>query len=269
MTDSNQQELMDIIVQGPYDDFTGIVAESYLKLPFVNNIVISCWGGNVVGKSIFDNPRVSVVFNKHPFQNGTDNRNLQIVSSLGGVKKATTKHAAKMRADQLYSYDSMMKMYDYYITNQRQHLLFVAGMYPSLCFHPRDHIFWGEIQDLTRLFELPLEFNGLTERVRIDKFYLANYYAYFTRVETYIGAHYCAEFDERIKHMLIQPEKYLYDGAPLWHDAYNISQEVTSKFFKSFPRTGIDLVWPKKGWERYPYEQQHADYNECWAEEGY
>ena len=265
----NNIELMDIVVQGPYDDFTGTIVESYLKLPFVNNIIISCWGGNVVTKGIFDNSRVSVVFNKYPFQNGTDNRNLQIVSSLGGVKKATTKHSAKMRADQLYSYDSMMQMYDYYINNQRQHLLFVAGMYPSLCFHPRDHIFWGETQDLIRLFELPLEFNGLTERVRIDKFYLANYYPFYTRTETYIGAHYCAEFDQRIKYILIQPEKYLYDGAPLWHDAYNISQEVTSKFFKSFPRTGIDLIWPKKGWESYPYEKQHLDYNECWAEEGY
>ena len=57
----NNIELMDIVVQGPYDDFTGTIVESYLKLPFVNNIIISCWGGNVVTKGIFDNSRVSVI----------------------------------------------------------------------------------------------------------------------------------------------------------------------------------------------------------------
>jgi hypothetical protein len=265
----NNIELMDIVVQGAYDDFTSTIVESYLKLPFVNNIVISCWRGNVVAKSIFDNSQVSVVFNKYPFQNGTDNRNLQIVSSLGGVKKITTKHSAKMRSDQLYSYDSMIQMYEFYMANKKTHQLFVAGMYPALLFHPRDHIFWGETQDLLKMFDAPLEYNGLTDRVRIDKQNLAKFYPFFSRAETYIGAHYCSNFDERIKYILIQPEKYLYDGAPLWHDAYNISQEVTSKFFKSFPRTGIDLIWPKKGWINYPYEMQHRDYLECWAEEGY
>ena len=276
LTIGNQGELlikekviMDIVIQGNYDNFTDTIIDSYLKLPFVNNIILSCWVNNVVSKNTFENPRVKVVFNKYPFQPGTDNRNLQIVSSLGGIKKVTTKHSAKMRSDQLYSYDSMMKMHEFYSKNRKKHLLFVAGMFPSFLFHPRDNIFWGETADLTRLFDIPLEYNGLTDRVKIDKWNLAKFYPYFIRAETYLGAHYCSEFDERIKFILVQPEKYLYDHAPLWNDAYNISQEVVPTLFKSFPKTGIDFKWPKKGWDTYPYEIQHRDYNECWHEEGY
>jgi hypothetical protein len=259
----------DIIIQGNYDEFTDVIIDCYLQLPFVDNIILSCWEGNVVSKNTIDNPKIKVVVNSYPFQYGTDNRNLQIVSSLSGVRQVTNTHSAKMRSDQLYSIDSMMQMYEFYMANKKPHQLYVAGMYPTLLFHPRDHIFWGETQDLLKMFDAPLEYNGLTDRVRIDKQNLAKFYPFFIRVETYLGAHYCSNFDERIKFMLAQPEKYLYDSAPLWYDAYNVSQEVTSVFFRSFPRIGVDLAWPKKGWTNYPYEIQHRDYQEYWAEEGF
>ena len=69
--------------------------------------------------------------------------------------------------------------------------------------------------------------------------------------------------------MLIEPEKYLYDGAPMWSDAHAISTEVLPKAFKCFPSTGINLVWPKRGTHSYPYEQQKLHSNECWHEDGY
>ena len=41
------------------------------------------------------------------------------------------------------------------------------------------------------------------------------------------------------------------------------------EIFKSFPKEGIDLKWPKYNWETYPYETQKEKFNERWAEDGY
>ena len=41
---------------------------------------------------------------------------------------------------------------------------------------------------------------------------------------------------------------------------------MTSKYFTTFPRGGIDLAWKSKGWTQYPYDDQHNGYGECWAE---
>ena len=153
--------------------------------------------------------------------------------------------------------------------NQSDEKIFVAGVYPDLVFHPRDHIFWGRTEDLNYLFDIPLEYNSLVDKVRIGKYELAQYANYLTRPETYIGAHYCTRFDDRIKRMLIQPENYLYDYAPQWNEAHQISSETLKKAFKAFPRTGIDLEWPKRSTQSYPYDTQKQYSNECWSEDGY
>lgn len=267
------KEKIDIILQGPYyKDVTNEIISTYLQLPFVNNIIVSYWENDNPKK--YNSNRVKFVENKYPQTSGTGNRNYQIVSSLAGIKLATTKYAAKMRTDQKYTIDSMYKMYQFFFDNKKDdHQLFVGGMFPSLLFHPKDHIFWGKTDDLIILFDIPLEVYGLSNKIKVDKNFnktkLFLYYDHFVRTETYIGACYCAYFEDHINQYLLQPEKYLYDEAPKWNEAYNISGVTTSKYFKSFPQEGIDMSWPKNKWNTYPYEDQKKYHGERWHEDGY
>ena len=269
MQDNLIFEKLDIVLQGQYNEFTEEVIANYSKLPFVNNIILSCWqDDNVHSKRNFS-IGIVLVTNQKPITFGDDNINLQIVSSLNGLKKVKTEYAIKMRTDQLYDYDSMMVMYNFFIENRKDHLIFVPGMYPHLLFHPRDHLFWGKTSDLIKLFDIPLKINNVTDKVRIPKEDLWKYYGYFVRSETYIGANYCSNFDDRIKIFLIESEKYLFDGSSNWQESLEVSNTITKNLFKSFPRTNIDLRWPKKNLNSYPYENQKYGYNECWYEDGF
>jgi FkbM family methyltransferase len=260
-------ERMDIVLQGQYEEYTDEIIDEYLKLPFVNNVIVSCWDND--GADNYYSNRVKYVRSAYPLTPGTCNKNLQITTSFAGIKLCSTKFSAKMRSDQKYDYASMINMYEFFMENHTEGKIFVAGTFPSLLFHPRDHIYWGETKDLNTLFDIPLEYNSLIDKVRIGKYELAQYANYLTRPETYIGAHYCTHFDDRVKKMLIEPEKYLYDGAPMWNEAHAISTEVLPKAFKCFPSTGINLVWPRRGAYSYPYEEQKLHSNECWHEDGF
>ncbi|MFZ9740740.1 MAG: WavE lipopolysaccharide synthesis family protein [Candidatus Nanopelagicaceae bacterium] len=260
---------IDIILQGGIDDSTFDIVESYFKLNFVNRIIVSTWEDEDIQiPESADSEKLVIVKNEKPKSPGTDNRNLQIVSSKNGLKFVNTKYAAKMRTDQKYSIESMYKMYDYMLNNrEHEDQIFVAGIYPNLLFHPRDHIFWGRTCDLIELFDVPLEYNGLADKIKISKENLYKYYPFFVRSETYIGARYCSKFDETINIMILEPEKYLHDNSSGWSQAHQVSQNVVNRAFKSFPREGIDFEWRKKGWSNYPYDDQKNGYGECWAED--
>ena len=263
----SETERMDIVLQGQYEEYTDEIIRDYLEIPFVNNVIVSCWEED--RPDSYHSNRVKYVRSSYPLTPGTCNKNLQITTSFAGIKLCKTKFSAKMRSDQKYDYASMMNMYEFLMEHHSEGKIFVAGTFPSLLFHPRDHIYWGETKDLHTLFDIPLEYNSLVDKVRVGKYELAQYANYLTRPETYIGAHYCTHFDDRVKRMLIEPEKYLYDGAPMWSETHAISAEVLPKAFKCFPSTGINLVWPKRGTYVYPYEDQKLHSNECWHEDGY
>ena len=98
------------------------------------------------------------------------NRNLQIVSSRNGLNLVTTDVAAKMRSDQIYTRESMERMMKFYFDNcENEKQLFVAGMYPNLLFHPRDHVFWGKTNSLKNLFDTPLEIDGFGDKSKLPK----------------------------------------------------------------------------------------------------
>jgi len=260
---------IDIILQGGIDDSTFDIVETYFKLDFVNNIIVSTWEDEEIEiPESADSENLIIVKNERPRSPGTDNRNLQIASSRSGLNFVKTKYAAKMRTDQKYSVESMYKMYDYMSSNrEHEDQIFVAGIYPNLLFHPRDHIFWGRTCDLIELFDVPLEYNGLADKIKITKENLYKYYPFFVRSETYLGARYCTKFDETINIMILEPEKYLHDNSSGWSQAHQVSQNVVNRAFKSFPREGIDFEWRKKGWSNYPYDDQKNGYGECWAED--
>jgi hypothetical protein len=274
----NEYIKIDIVLQGRYTQYTDDIVLSYLKLPFVNNIIISCWESDIISTQP---DRVQIVKNKFPLTPGTDNRNLQIVTSLEGVKKVTGDIAIKMRTDQKYTYQSMIQMYHFFMKHKDTEekfqyndrcpkgKIFVAGFYPHLLFHPRDHIFWGYTSDLLTLFDIPLEYNGLYDKIRVSKDHLYKFYPHYTRTETYIGAHYCSNFNDTIKIFLLYPDRYLYDYAPKIEESREYSERYSKLAFKCFPREGIQLSWPTKNLMEYPYQDQKNGYNECWHEDGY
>lgn len=266
---------MDLVLQGPWDSESGYIVETYLSLPFVNSILISTWEREniVVGPdqknflSSLKEGRVRILYSTKPSSPGTDNRNLQILSSKIGMENVTTGFSAKLRTDQRYQRDSMLHMFNYMkncynLDNQ----IFVAGIYPNLLFHPRDHTFWGRTEDLKNLFSVDLEYNGFADKVNVPKEELGQFYPFFTRSETYIGVRYCKQFDPSIQTFIDYPEKYLHDKCDNWAEAYEVSKRITNRAFRSFPRTGIDLEWKRKGWVKYPYEAQWRS-GERWAED--
>ena len=267
---------IDIILQGPYKPYVLDTAKFYQNLSFVNKVIISCWQDD-------DTPKwypqgILIVKNSKPKSDGTANRNLQIVSSLGGLNYSKTKYALKMRNDQRYTLESLELMNTFFHEhkevldreeNDPHNRIFTSGIFEGFPFHPRDGIFWGNREDLIRLFSCPLDSNSIHDRAPIGKREYWKFYNSYIRTESYLGSHYCAHFNDEIKHYLLNPDKYLYDGAPEYNTALTTSDRIIRKYFKSFPREGVDLEWPTYGWKNYPYDNQYNQFNERWHEHGY
>ena len=269
---------LDIVLQGKFNDDVLNITNYYLELPFVNKIIISCWEDDIAE---INNDRVTIIQNKKPKQVGSGNKNLQIISSLNGLKKVETEFAIKIRNDQKYNQKSMMKMYYFYqeYKNRKKSFYYdhqkpknricVAGNFAEFSFHPRDHLFWGNTQDLIDLFSLPLDTWAITDKIKyIQPEDYSLYYEYFIRSETYIGSHYLANFDRTINYYLLDPKKYLYDNSECYQETKILSDELTPQIFKSFPREGIDLEWKKYNWKKYPYKNQREKFGERWHEDG-
>lgn len=270
---------LDIVLQGGFNDHIFEIVNDYLELPFVNKIIISCWEDDNI--QYINNERIIIVQSKMPKNPGTGQRNLQIISSLNGLKKVETEFAIKLRNDQKYNKKSMMKMYYfyqeykdrkktfYYNENKPKNRICVAGNFSEFSFHPRDHLFWGNKNDLIDVFSIPLEKGKVTDKIKfIQPEDYSLYYDYFIRSETYIGAHYLANFNRTINYYLLDPKKYLYDNSECYQETKLLSDKLTPQIFKSFPREGIDLEWYKYKLKRYPYESQREKFKERWHEDG-
>tara|TARA_R110000751_G_scaffold263489_1_gene362745 strand:+ start:1067 stop:3193 length:2127 start_codon:yes stop_codon:yes gene_type:complete len=272
-----KKDKVDIVLQGPYSEYAYETAKIYINLDFVDRVILSCWEDDEV--PVIQNEKITVLKNKYPDSRGTGNRNLQIVSSLEGLKLTTTEFVVKMRNDQRYNWDSMNKMKDIYEENKDidityvsdeskpHNKIFTAGNFPMYAFHPRDHIFWGHREDLIELFNIPLELRAIGEIVDIPHEDYWKYYDSYIRTESYIGAHYAAKFNEDVRKFLLKPQEYLYDNAPSYNQALDTSNQLYKQIFASFPREGIDLEWPKYDWWTYPYDKQQSAFYETWAEE--
>ena len=276
-----RNDKMDIVLQGQYSHYAYETALQYIQLDFLDRVILSCWEDDEVPD--IQNSDIVVIKNKYPDSHGTGNRNLQIVSSLAGIKATATEFVVKMRNDQRYDWKSMITMKNYFEEHKERELTYsndetkpknkslTAGAFPTFAFHPRDHVFWGNRSDLLDLFDIPLEPRAIDEIVKMPKEDYWKYYDHYIRTESYIGSHYAANFDEKIKTFLLAPDKYLHDKAPKYREALALSNKLMDKgeIFKSFPKEGIDLKWPKYNWETYPYETQKEKFNERWAEDGY
>jgi FkbM family methyltransferase len=271
-----EKEKLDIVIQGKYNDYVDELINHYQQLYFVNNIIVSCWNGD---KEPSAREGVKFKFSPLPEDPGTGNRNLQIKSSYEGLKCAKTKYAIKVRSDQKYSYNCMLQMYNFFIDNKERDLsywpnnkmprnsIITGGIFSPFPFHPRDHIFFGNTEDLIELFDIPHETPNFTKKYGIAKQFESNHYDKHIRTESYIGTHYCAKFNTKLKDFLKDPELYLHDGAKNIDQVLEISNEITHKIFKPVPSRILEIEWPKYNWQEYQISSQRDQFGEKWEED--
>lgn len=252
---------MDIVLQGSGNNYTIEIAEYYLNLKFINNIIISCWENDYIQTN---NPRIIILKNSDVDNPGSGNRNRQIKSTLEGLKLVKTEFTAKLRGDQKISLDSLILMYNFYEKNKDRELTFydnnlkpknkicVAGIYRPFPFHPRDHVFWGNTEDLIDVFSIPY----------------CNSHPYdcnfnmIVRSEAYICSYYYSKFEPIIKKFIENPRLYLVDNAPYINETFIINNKIITKVFKPFPR--INIEWPKYNLKNYDYDFHSRFMGEYW-----
>jgi len=256
--------MIDIIIQGPYTNFTDEVINSYLQIELISNIIVSCWDNDKHEE--YKSDRVKFVRNNnYPSYSGVLNVNMQLITSLSGVEASNAEYVIKMRSDQKFNNQGIVNMINYFLENKQRGKIYICGNYFKYLFHPRDHVFMGYKEDMINLFDIPFEKNDVCQKLGVNRYNCSAYMNIFTRPETYIGSYYCSRFDNRVLKMVNDQKEYLYDNAPEWEYAKKISEEIMRKCFKSFPRKGIDLIWPKNNIYQLPFDYTQEE----WSEEGF
>jgi len=247
---------MDIVLQGPANDFTIEISKYYLELSIINKIIISCYDDCNIPDSIDDNIIVSRIPDVKWY--GVGNVNRQIATSFNGLKLVSTERSAKMRSDQMVHKDDMEMMKIFMESNISCDInftdgsgpigsIFVYGMTQRFPFHPRDHIYWGHTKDLLSLFDIsynnerPDNMNGAIPSNPNYEF--INY----VRAESYVGMHYYSKFSEKIKEYIKNPSKYInvseMGPAPNINETWNEYLPIRDRVMKTFPQ--IRMKWPK------------------------
>jgi len=264
-------------------------AEYYLKHYLVDRVIISTWEDE---QAETDHPGIEIIKNKYPSNPGQGNINLQIVSSLEGIKRCFSLEgikrckrplALKTRTDQRLTHNTIERMRYYWSLSFIKYLepslkfhynqkhpkwfIFVIGNQSRFPFQPQDHLFMGFKQDLFNLFDICLNEQPVTGQwtkpgwgkhqqrdTGLD-------FKIHLRMPIYLGASYYARFDKRVGEMLDNWQEYLTDNAPKRDQAMKVYEELKNDVFKPFPKF-IDMYWEKysHGYPYAMYEQQGEYY---------
>jgi tetratricopeptide (TPR) repeat protein len=240
-----------IVVQGPYHDYTSKIIEKYLSYPFVSEVIFSTWTSPVDISSFFPkDPKFKFITSPQPVEGpGIDNRNRMIVSSLAGIEATQCPIVFKIRSDQLFSENTLSEYLVHFSKNKAPNKIFSFGEFPDLLYHPCDHMFLGKNEDMKLLFSAPQEKAWVLEGTvkNIMKAELYRYYHTFIRSETYLGMHYCANFEPKLYKYLTMPDRYLYDGAFDWWPVKAESIDIYPKYFETLPEPVEPVLWHRPG----------------------
>lgn len=273
----------DIVMQGPLHPYTYEIALKYINFPFVNSVIISSWKNHEEMTFLDHHPKIKYVFSEDVVTQG-DNRNRQIVSTVAGLKKCTSKFAMKTRTDQFIYLDSLQILFEFFMqySEPRMHFIdnskkpnnriCVAGMHKTFPYCPRDHFMMGNVEDLLDFWDIPLDFSlqftpERKKQYEIDQITYKEDWEYNIRVEVYLGTSYLSKFDERVKLHLSDFQKYLVDLAPNREEAMEVTKEIATKILKPFPRNGIDFHWYSHREKNYFYDFQSNVGGQFWAED--
>jgi len=171
-----------IVIQGPinsqgFNSTTTIKRniEEYLKHRSVAHIVVSIWKGE---RFTYSHPKVTILHNTPPVGRDVNNRRRQWLSTLQGIrqlqKHKSITHALKIRTDQYVPSSVIDYMNVFYMAKNlkkytdapgwkskilREPLLF-SCIYRTYPFHIGDFYFAGHVEDMMRLMENNLVFEG-------------------------------------------------------------------------------------------------------------
>lgn len=245
-------EEINVVIQGglQFRDFTLKAAEDYAGLDFVTKVVISTWEDEQLDETDVQNQKIVILKNTKPANPGPGNMNLQLRSSLEGVKLCDDGLIMKTRSDQHLFEPSFCKWMDFFQQHksektlkyldgtQQKSKIFLIGNNKLHPFHPQDHFLWGYKQDLLRLLDAP-EWGAPAWTWRdapVD-------FTVKLRPPVYFGMHYYRQFYADVEKFMHDEKKYLLDGAPQYSEAMEFYTPIRDSIFRVFPR--IDLRWEK------------------------
>jgi hypothetical protein len=178
----------------------------------------------------------------------------QIVSSINGLKKCTTKYAAKVRSDLIFKNDNFLKYFikfsdlpsdeNYRLLKQR--VIMFPGCNPNrrmkFPFHPSDWFFFGLTEDVQDIFDIPLIRKNLIKKDadgishEVDSLLRPEQFIWFSLLSKYRKIPF--EYANDVSHgNIVTSEKYFANNAIL----------ITPR------RAGIDsLKWPGTVYMRTP-----------------
>jgi hypothetical protein len=269
--------MVDIVIQGGIWSITQKCIESYKRLPFVRNIILSTWLNDPLLSTINHDQIVESI---EPENRGQCNINMQIISSRAGINACESDIIIKCRTDQLISNDCFLKLYNFFKSSRKNDCKLMQLNGIDLCdpiyvwclnsifpYCPQDHFFMGSKNTMQKFFSCPLA----------DDSSKGNYIAYNNyhiqadanldwdssdiRPNIYLGAHFCSLFSKEANKHINEYKKYLVDRAPNRFEAKQESSRIRDLIFKVLPR--VDIVWEKMADKKYPfslYESQGEYY---------
>ena len=243
---------INVVIQGgmQYQNFVLKAAADYAKLEFVTRVIISTWEGEEIDSNHIKNPKVVLIKSQQPDNPGPGNMNLQLKSSLEGVKLCHDGLIMKTRSDQHLFEHSFRKWMTFFQKHkdeetlkyldgvQQKSKIFLIGNNKFHPFHPQDHFLWGYKQDMLRLLDIPaISAPSWTWRdAPVD-------FTSKLRPPIYFGMHYYKQFYPEIQKFIDDEKKYLLDEAPKYQEAMDFYIPIKDSIFRVFPR--IDLRWEK------------------------
>lgn len=237
-----------LVIQGIiYQQWTPAFIEEYKKS--FDNIIVSTWEEDSIDTD------VEVLKNKKPESVGPGNANLQIKSSLEGIKKVTTDFTIKVRSDILIKEPQKWLDFfsEYYSTNR----VFVLGLSNKFIFSARDQLFSGKTSDMLTLFNIPYLPGEYTPSPSINSMY----------PELWITLHYYAQFSEKVRIFLQNPSIYLYGNASLRQHTIDEWNRISTKYMYPVSRAQ-KYYWPKRfGENDYNYDETASTYGEFWHDD--
>lgn len=250
--------MLDLILQGPIYPYTRDIVDYYLTYNKTGKIIVSCWEDS--STDYFTDFRIVIVKSKDPSFRGLGNVNRQIVSSLAGLRASSNEYCVKLRTDQKVSHSSFEVMNNFYSKyskqeefslklNKKVSPIFVLGVYKRFAFHPSDHVFLGQRENLIQLFNIP--HNIVPANVPDVRHLSEEYLRSVIRAESYLGAHYCANFDNRLIGFNNNLLDNLSENGVNYKQSLRISNEITSRIFKALPK--LQIEWIKDNLKEYPY----------------
>lgn len=236
-----------IVLQGPIctkNDMTLNTILFYKKVYPYAVIIISTWEDEKVEQ--FEKIKdIVIIRNKKPLHNGIDNVNLQLVSSLTGIKKAKELgciFSVKTRTDQRickpYIFDLMISALGVFPSNHncQKGRLITLGMQRGGMFMPwfvSDFMYLGYTDDLIKLLSVKLDYRKEVKNPReITAFMTRRQNAeQMIAPEVYIFKHYCKDV---LKCQCA--------------DSIESFWESIKKYFICFGMNDVDLMWEKYDW---------------------